>query len=199
MTTTTDLRSALEALAADPEARKPRSWKRPANEIVMAEYREFVATGEYPYLDAVVAQIATKHGIGEAPFHHQAIHDRGDALLIALHTEVYIASGQHRVEKMEQQERELAEAGWLPITELVPAEGMRIKLPDGKTYRLAPCQGATVPGGREADWALLPPRKRTHGVSLNGLVRQHRAYMESVELRQTEMNDPAVRMFKVAS
>lgn len=193
MPTADTLRSALEEIAADPTSRKSRTWKRPANPIIMDEYRAFVASGRYPYNDSVVTEIVKKYELSddlEQRFGHQAVHDRGDALLIALHTEVYIASGQHKVEEMERQEREFAEAGFVPITELEPVAGMKVKLTDGATYRLAKARD---------DWALLPPRKRSHGISLNGLVQQHRAFMEAVECRQTSMNNPAVRMFKAAS
>ncbi len=192
MTTATELRSYLETLAEDPTSKNPKTWKRAAHPAVYADYVAFVQSGRYPYLDAVVTEIITKHSLSDdlsQRFDHQAVHDRDDKLAIALHTEVYIASGQHRVDQMTQRERELIEEGFAPITELTPHKDMKVMLEDAKSYRLL-----QLPD--ESDWLLLLPRK-SQGLSLNELVRQHHNYLLAKEERQTRMSSPAVRMFKM--
>jgi hypothetical protein len=194
-----------------------KDFRRPAIPAIYAEYELFMKSGRYPYNDEVVAEIATKYDIssenwvyfGNKPtFHHQHVHDVNDTLLINLHHEVYLASGQHRVAEMEAQEQRLAEHGFLPITDLKPKEGMKVELSSGETYRLVPVpdrkysmytdkefnDGFQMP---EHEWALLAPRKRTHGLSLFDMLRQHRAYQLATKERQTRMNRPVVHMFKV--
>ncbi|MDA8355015.1 MAG: hypothetical protein M0Z95_01640 [Actinomycetota bacterium] len=149
-------------------------FNRTAAPAVYAEYGESMGSGRYPYIDDVVAEIAKKHDIPEE-LHKQLGH------------EVYLSSGQFRLGEMAGQEAALTELGYRPITEFEPVDGEQIRLPDGVTYR--------VREDGHGGWVLLPPGKRTHGVSLDAMVDQHRAYESAKERGQLRMDGPKVRMF----
>lgn len=172
------------------------AFGRPAIPTVYEEYERFLASGARPYNDSVVAEIARRHGLrgyvakpgATERFDHQAVHDLGDRVLIQLHHEVYLASGQARLRRMADEEAVLMVNGFRPITEFVPAEGRHIEMPGGYTYRV-------VADGR-GGWCLLAPRKRTHGFSLEAMVREHRAYEDAYRRGQLKGDGPRVRMYR---
>lgn len=172
-----------------------RDFHRRAVASVFNEYVAFMATGAYPYNDEVVTRIALAYRVGEHAwgprqrFHHQAVADLGEPLLRKLHREVYLASGEWKVAEMRATEASLALDGYRPITEFVPTDGAKIMLHD------KPVPLRCKPANR-GDWALLPPRARTNGISLNALVAAHNAYEAAVTEGQTRMNGPRVVMFK---
>jgi len=175
-----------EVTAADEK------FGRPAVPSVYAEYELFVASGRYPYIDSVVAEIVTKFDLTvEVDRSPGSLYKTG--LGKKLSHEVYLASGQFRLAQMEAKEAELRAQGFLPITELDPTTSSQITLADGQTFRLR--YGF---GPRQDQWALLAPRKRTNGVSLDGLMDRHRAYEEAKAAGQTSMNDPHVVMYRNA-
>jgi hypothetical protein len=149
-------------------------FHRPAVPAVFAEYQEFMASGRFPYITDVVGEIVKKHDVVEE-LHKQLGH------------EVYLASGQFKLGKMVSQEADLTELGYRPITEFEPVDGAKIQFPGGVTYR--------VKEDGRGGWALLPPKNRTHGISLGSVVAQHRAYETAKEEGQLRMNGPQVRMF----
>lgn len=172
-----------EQLAEQLRQADRKDYNRPAAPAVFAEYEAFIATGQYPYIQSVVNFIRARHDLpDDLVVNGSGQTDCGTPLSM----EVYLSSTQHRLNKMIEQERELAARGFRPITELVPRNGQKIQLPDGTVYRVVPM---------ERDTALLPPRKRTQGISLNGLVSQHRAFIQAKERGQERMDNPRVRMY----
>lgn len=163
------------ALLAQLETADRKEFDRPAVPSVYREYELFMETGRYPCLDDVIATIADKYGLPNPGQHSVLGH------------EVYLASGQYRLQQMAERERLLAEQGFKPIADLAPVEGRRIELDDGVTYRLVPTP---------TDWCLLPPRNRTNGLSLGRLTAQHDAYALAREVGQTRPNSPCVRMYR---
>lgn len=185
-----ELRDYLNSLVNNyAEARRPQNWKRPAHPTVYQARMDYIASGRYPYNESVVQYIIEKFGLADPTlrYDHQAIHDRDDKLAIMLTTEVYIAScEQSRNDNIAKRDSLLA-AGYSPITELEPQEGMKIQFHDSVIYRLVKGQH---------DWVLLPPRKRTWGLSLNALQSQHRQ-VELAEHTYHHDGGAVVRMFKV--
>lgn len=181
-------------LIAELEA-SDRKFHRPACPSVFNEYVAFMATGKYPYIDEVVTRIALAYRVAESSwgpnqkFHHQAVADLGEPLLRQLHHEVYLASGEWRVAEMFAQEMSLALDGYRPIIDLVPAIGARIEIAGQR----GPLRLASAP---RDDWAMLEPRKRTNGWSLNGAMQKHRAYLSALADGSPSMNGPAVIMYR---
>lgn len=171
-------------------------FKRPAAPAVYAEYVAFMETGDYPYLDNVVRFIARRNDIADAAtrrrFDVEAV--KGTILRV-LHHEVYLASGQYRVAQMFAREAELRGEGWLSVTELAPVDGMRVKL--ASTHGCAEVTYRCKPAGR-GDWALLEPRKRSHGLSLRAMQAQYRAYEAARDAGNLGMSSENVRMFQPA-
>lgn len=161
------------------------NFYRPAVPTVFAEYKRFMASGRFPYIDTVVNEITERYDVPGEGKHHPY-----EGLRKKLSREVYLASGQYRLNQMIAEETRLIGEGWLPITNFEPYEGARLVMPDGLTYR---CRAAA-----NKDWCLLPPGKRSQGISLNGLVAQHRAYEEAQTIGQTRMNNPGVKMYRSA-
>jgi hypothetical protein len=165
-----------DALLAQLATANRKEFCRPAVPAVYHEYELFMETGRYPYLDDVIATIAEKYGLPNPGQHSVLGH------------EVYLASGEYRVKEMADRERLLAEQGYKPITDLVLTEGVCIELSDGVTYRLVHTP--------RHDWCLLPPRKRSRGLSLRALTAQHHAYLLAREEGQTRPNSPCVHMYR---
>ena len=166
-----------ELEAADDE------FDRPAVPSVFAEYERFMETGRYPYIDSVVCEITDRHNVPGEGRHHPF-----EGLRRKLCHEVYLASGEHDLNELIAEETRLLAEGWKPIPVFEPRDGATLVLTDGLTYRCRPA--------RNDNWCLLPPRKRTHGINLGGLISQHRAFWEAKAMGQTKMNNPRVRMYR---
>ncbi|HZS19706.1 MAG TPA: hypothetical protein VFA63_01830, partial [Pseudonocardiaceae bacterium] len=143
---------------------------RRALPLVYDGYKEFRTTGKYPYNADVIQFIADKHGLPKPPngrYDHDALVSFGDPLLLNLQHEEYLANKDYELDQLIEQEQKDLLSGLVPIASVDPAEDMRLTYRD-TTYRLKPATN-----GR---WAMLPPRKRTQGVSFNALVDKHAAY-----------------------
>jgi hypothetical protein len=163
-----------------------RAFHEPALDSIFAEYRAFIATGAYPYIDSVVSFVAERHGLPYVGQHHDQY--VRDLLGKALGHQVYLASGQWKVREMREQEAEYVAQGYAqPITTLVPRDGLRIAI--ATTPPILRCKQAGN------DWALCPPRKQS-GFSLNSLVAAHQAYELATRENQTRMNGPRVVMYR---
>lgn len=184
MTTTID----RDQLIADLEAVQMRDFHRLAHPVIYEAYCEFVASGKYPYIASVVKFIGEKYDLDESLGAGTRCHEPQTPLS----HEVYLASHQYRTAEMVAREQMLLAEGFRPITDYEPRVGERIEvdLAPGRrvVYRVA---AATI-----GDFCLLEPRKRIHGLSLRGLVEQHRAYIGAKEEGFTRMNGPHVRMFR---
>lgn len=167
-----------------------KTFGRRALPLVYEGYKEFRATGKYPYNADVVQFIVEKHGLPKTPngrYDHDALVSFGDPVLLNLQHEEYLAGKDWELDQLIEQEQKEFAAGLVPITSVEPVEGMRITYKD-TMYRLKPATH-----GR---WAMLAPRKRTHGVSFDALVDYQRAY-ERAKASGVAENQMRVVMVKV--
>lgn len=179
----------MTALIEEVQA-SDRQFHRPAAPSIYAEYLAYIETGAYPYIDSVVSFIAERHGMPFVGQHHAQY--AADPLGKKLSHEVYLASTQYRLAAMVDRYAVLRGQGYRPITELEPRAGMRIEI-EGCAFNPLRC----VPiEARHGGWALMPPRRRTHGLNLSDLQRQHRAYLDAIDAGNLSMNGPAVVMYR---
>lgn len=200
METTTDLAEQLRTVNV-------KEFHRPALPAVYAEYVAFMETRAYPYIDRVAAWIGERAGIPVLPYHNAPGWGLDGDLTPKLHHEVYLASGQFRLAEMATTEVRLAAEGFRPITELVPAEGMKIRVADGRILRLkavdetyhyvTDAEGVRRPTEGH-DWLLLAPGYRINGQTLDELVNHHCAYERAKAAGQTSMDAPSVVMYRTA-
>jgi hypothetical protein len=135
----------------------------PLHPIVMALYREYVGTGNYPYLEAVVDYILVHH-----PEHTEKRE--------ALKTQVYFASHRCRDEKENEYRESMLAAGWIILTTgwvtEAKKQGKRIRLllrSDGvlgHSVRDVVCRPFLGATGEEF---LMPPKARSRGYSVAAL------------------------------
>lgn len=153
-------------------------FRRNTTPEVYEAYKEYLKTGNYPYLDNVTDWIADKYGVGEQ--------DKKQ-----LHHEVYIASSMYRLEKMVNLENELKEKGFTPITEFDFKDGDKIIL-----------QGRETPLRIRRDsaehWFGFPPKHSRTGVNLSLKMYEHKAYERAKTLGRLNMAGEAVIMVKEA-
>lgn len=200
METTTDLAEQLHAVNL-------KDFHRPALPAVYAEYVAFMATGASGYIDRVATWIGERAGIPVLPHHNAPGWGLDEDLTPQLHHEVYLASKQYRLAEMVATEARLTAEGFHPITGLVPAEGMKIRLSDGRVLRLkavdetyhyvTDAEGVQRPTEGH-DWLLLAPGKRIEGLRLDSLMNHHRAYERAKAVGQTSMDAPSVVMYQTA-
>ena len=115
---------------------------------VMEEYKAFIATGEYPYLDAVRWAILDRHAL-TLPRHAED----------PLQTLIYNCSCRYRadVEKAE---------GWSAVTteELEALVGVTVEKKTAGIFGEGKIRGRIVKGGAEnKSYFLMKPRARTRG------------------------------------
>lgn len=172
------------ALVEELRAANPKESGRPAVPSVYAVYEALAAANGGSgnvYLDEAQSYIAERRRVPEDLLKH-------------LGHEIYLASTQYRLARMVADEAAARAEGWFAITEIEPTDGLVL---EGRTLRGNPLRlkPTGLPG---MPWALLPKGKRTHGISFDALVRQHRAYEEAKERGQVAMDGPAVVMVRLA-
>jgi hypothetical protein len=163
--------------------------------VVAAEYEAFIASGRYPYNDAVARFIADRHGIPGEVYHAAPGWGTPGNLVKPLHHEIFLASRQRRVAEQVAKEQALLDDGWKPIIELQPVEGQHIYLSfaPGKKCRVEPL---TV---EPEEWLIFPPRNRVNGWRLGNFLDQHRAYEKAKEQGWQKYDSARPIMFKEAS
>lgn len=154
-----------------------QSFDRTTRHDIYEMYIQYVNTGKYPYLDAVVQyMVDLKPGFPEE-------------LRKQLHHEVYLASDQYHVEKMVKQEQELTAQGFTPITEIELSEGKKIMLyGHDKPLRI-------VKDAR-GEWFGFPPRHTRSGVNISMRLFEHSAYERAKIDKRTHMQGEKVNMVK---
>lgn len=162
-------------------------FDRCAVPTVYDEYLAFLATGRYPYNDEVAKWIGERAGVPTLPYHNAPGWGNGDWTK-QLHHEIFLASRQHSLANLVARETDELAQGYRPITELVPSEGRRIELADGRVCRIK----RAINGG----WVLMEPRKRVLGISLRGLVGRHQAFLDGKERGYTKADAPSVVTYK---
>jgi hypothetical protein len=155
------------ARTPDRATKTPRAGTHPE---IYRLYKEYVASGRYPYLDDV--QIWITDQLPELPPFDRSAggHQQTNPVQRQLQSEIYVASCHFRAER-EQEEREtLAVEGWLPVADATvePDRMYLLRRGTGDPVQVRPVfRGDTL-------WGFLPPRKRTHGWSVLGLACEDR-------------------------
>lgn len=139
-------------------------------------YKEYVATGEYPYTAKVTDWIADKYGVSDSD-KEQLSH------------EVYVASSMYRLEQMQEQENELKGKGFTPITEFDFKEGEKIIL-QGIDKPLRVIKDA------EGRYFGMPPRNSRKGYLLDSKKYEHSAYEKAKTEGRLGMRGEKVNMVK---
>lgn len=158
----------------------PKEFGRPATPSVYKEYAALkdAAPNGMVYNDEARRYFTERHEIPEE-------------LLPHLDHEIYLASGQYRLNQMAAEEQQARWEDWIAITEVEPADGTVLDIRGRKDgpFRVKPA-------GPDR-WALLPKGKRTNGYAFEGYTRQHRAYLAAKERGQVDMDGPAVIMVRI--
>lgn len=140
-------------------------------------YKEYIATGLYPYLDNVTAFVADKYGVQDTK---------------QLKHELYIAGSMYKLEQMVNLENELKAKGFTPITEFELKAGQKIIL-QGKDKVLR----VSNPDGNGNIFGFEPRHTRT-GYNLTAKRYEHSAYEKAKQEGQLGMRGEAVVMVKEA-
>lgn len=153
-----------------------QSFRRLTTPEIYKAYKEFIATGKYPYLDAVTDFVASKYSIEDTE---------------QLKHELYIASSMFRLEQMVNLENELKDLGFTPITEFEFKQGQKIIL-----------QGVDRPlrvtKDGSGDWFSFPPRHTRSGYNLTARIYEHAAYNKAKTEGQLGMRGEKVVMVREA-
>lgn len=166
--TTTEVRAYLER----EHAKGKRGWLDRNAEgtgthpVIYALYQEYVATGKYPYLDAVQVFI-TEQLPGFPPFDTSTSgHTQGDPVQRQLQSEIYVASGFYRAEQEAERAATYRAEGFEALADATVKPGRVYLLRRGERE---PVKVRPVFKDGEL-WGFLPPRKRTRGWPLYDLV-----------------------------
>lgn len=142
-------------------------------------YKEYMATGQYPYIENVTNWIASKYGVADE--------DKEQ-----LGHEVYVASSMYRLEEMVNLENELSGKGFVPITEFELVPGQKIIL-QGKDKPLR----VSNPDGNGHIFGFEPRHTRS-GYNLTAKRYEHSAYEKAKTEGRLGMRGEKVVMVKQA-
>lgn len=158
------------------EIEKDYSSQTPLHPVVMDKYREYIQTGQYPYLERVVDFILLSYP--ELSYKRDAIK-----------TQVYFASDKYRKEKEAEFADTMISQGWSRIergiVKRAKEQGRKIELFKrsdgmlGKHELTVICRPMIDADGNEF---LMPPKCRRRGYLLRNLIQPMSDYENFVRL-----------------
>lgn len=162
----------IDEIKQDVEYKKNDRYQQPVKPSIYRLYKEYIASGQYPYIESVAKWIEGQL----APIELDAAAQKN------LRTEVYICSQQHRKDEEAARQSDLAQQGYKPLTvEAVKEAGNRrleiirtgTNILGGEVTKTEIFKARITPDGKAG---LLPKGARTKGFFAETLIAINAMY-----------------------